>query len=170
MLGLRSDSGMKMNTFSKVVLVSALIAGGVLLGFFLLRLAVSAISPCPDNLGVQNGKLAPCPSYPNCVSSQATDEAHMVEPIPYAMTLEDARARILNIANAIPRSTIVATDDDYVHVEFRTSGLRHTDDIEFYFDEKIHLIQIRSAARLPYYDFQVNRRRAEFIRDAFLLE
>ncbi|MCJ7738396.1 MAG: DUF1499 domain-containing protein [Anaerolineae bacterium] len=159
-----------MNTLGNVVLVSALIVGGAVLGFFLLRLMVSAISPRPDNLGVQNGKLAPCPSYPNCVSSQAADEVHAVEPIPYATTLENARARILRIVSVLPRSTIVTADDDYVHVEFRTSGVSHIDDVEFYFDEETDLIQIRSAARLPYYDFMVNRRRAELIRDAFLLE
>jgi len=161
---------MGMNNLGKTVLVSALIVGGAVSSFFLLRLVVSAISPRPGNLGVQNGVLAPCPSYPNCVSSQATGEVRAVEPIPYAMALEDARARILHIIHTIPRSTVVIADDDYIHAEFRTSGLRHTDDVEFYFDEESHLIEMRSAARLPYYDFQVNRRRAEFFRDAFLLE
>ena len=37
-------------------------------------------------------------------------------------------------------------------------------------DGETDLIQILSAARLPCCDFMVNRRRAEFIRDAFLLE
>ncbi len=27
----------------------------------------------PDNLGVKDGRLAPCPAAPNCVSSQAAD-------------------------------------------------------------------------------------------------
>ena len=90
MLRLIHDSRMKVSTLGEVVLVSALIVGGAVLGFFLLRLMVSAISPNPDNLGVQNGKLAPCPSYRNCLSSQAADEVHAVDPIPYATTLENA--------------------------------------------------------------------------------
>jgi len=159
-----------MNTVGKTALTLALIAGGVMLIFFMLRLVVSLISPRPDNLGLHDGILTPCPSYPNCVSSQSADEMHAVKPIPYAMPTADARVRILRIINTLPRATVITEDDDYIHAEFRTAGLRQIDDVEFYFDEETRLIQVRSAARLPYYDFQINRRRVEYIRDAFLLE
>lgn len=32
----------------------------------------------PDNLGVQEGRLALCPSSPNCVTGQADDERHRI--------------------------------------------------------------------------------------------
>ena len=35
----------------------------------------------PDNLGAQDGLLAPCPNSPNCVSSQANDERHRIAPL-----------------------------------------------------------------------------------------
>ncbi|RQW79161.1 MAG: DUF1499 domain-containing protein, partial [Methylococcus sp.] len=35
----------------------------------------------PANLGVTNGTLTACPDSPNCVSSQAGDERHRIEPL-----------------------------------------------------------------------------------------
>ncbi|WP_347279958.1 DUF1499 domain-containing protein [Leptolyngbya sp. FACHB-60] len=32
-------------------------------------------------LGIQDGKLSPCPSTPNCVVSQGADPEHVIEPI-----------------------------------------------------------------------------------------
>ena len=34
----------------------------------------------PDRLGVKGGRLAPCPSSPNRVSSQSDDPAGFIEP------------------------------------------------------------------------------------------
>jgi uncharacterized protein (DUF1499 family) len=35
-----------------------------------------------SEIGVtDNGKLAPCPDSPNCVSSDATDSSHRIEPL-----------------------------------------------------------------------------------------
>ena len=36
----------------------------------------------PDNLGVKEGKLAPCPGTPNCVSSQSQDPKAKLAPLP----------------------------------------------------------------------------------------
>ena len=35
----------------------------------------------PSNLGVNEGRLAPCPNSPNCVSTQSTDAKHGIDPI-----------------------------------------------------------------------------------------
>ena len=53
-----------------------LVAGGVLLGCFWL-----ARSTAPSGLGVQAGRLAPCPDSPNCVGSQDADVAHAIAPL-----------------------------------------------------------------------------------------
>ena len=41
------------------------------------------------------------------------------------------------------------------------------DDVELYFDQEAQLIHFRSSARLPYWDWGVNRKRMEEIRAAF---
>ncbi|NDY59068.1 DUF1499 domain-containing protein, partial [Desulfovibrio sulfodismutans] len=59
---------------------------------------------------------------------------------------------------------ILQKQNGYFRVEFRSKILGFVDDVEFYLPEDQDVIHIRSAARLGYYDFGVNRRRVEKIR------
>lgn len=129
---------------------------------------LSIIATRPANLGEKNGRLADCPSSPNCVSSQAEDEQHRMPPIPYEGTSEEALQRLKSaIAATLPRTKIVTEKDDYLHVEATSRIFRFVDDVEFYLDDQEKLIHFRSAARSGYSDFGVNRSRMEKIRDAF---
>ena len=146
--------------------IVALLAGA---GFVGARLLVRLLTPRPNNVGVRTERLAPCPSYPACVSSQAPpeDEAHYIAPLAYTGPLNEARDRIVAILEAMERTTVVVVVDDYVYAESVTPGLRYTDDVEFTFDDDAKLVHVRSSARVPYYDFDVNRERVERIRAAF---
>lgn len=146
--------------------IVALLAGA---GFVSARLLVRLLTPRPDNVGVRTERLALCPSYPACVSSQAPpeDEAHYIAPLVYAGALDEARDRIVAILNVMERITVVTIADDYIYAEAVTPGFRYTDDVEFYFDDAAKLVHVRSSARVPYYDFDVNRKRVESIRTAF---
>jgi uncharacterized protein (DUF1499 family) len=112
----------------------------------------------PDNLGVRDGKLAPCKRSPNCVSSQAnpSDEEHYIAPI--HGTMEAVRRAV----QAMPRTTIVSQRENYLYAEFRTKLLRYVDDVELFFDGRV--VQVRSCSRLGRRDFGVNRRRVEELR------
>ena len=110
--------------------------------------------------------LPPCPSSPNCVSTQATD-SHAITPIRYATAQADAMRRLMAVLRAMPRATIVESGPGSVRVEFRTRIFRFVDDAQFVFDEKAKLIHFRSASRVGYSDMGVNRRRMEDIRKAF---
>ena len=118
-------------------------------------------------LGIKNGGLSPCPQSPNCVSTQSPDEDHYIEPIKYSGTLTHARARLAAVIHSMKRSRIVDVQDDYIHAEFRSAVFRFVDDVEFYFPSNDPIIQVRSASRVGYYDFGVNRRRIETIRHEF---
>jgi uncharacterized protein (DUF1499 family) len=115
----------------------------------------------PDNLGVTNGRLAPCRRTPNCVSSQAdpADSAHYIAPIPFR---GDAIAAVRKALTEMPRATIVSEKQNYLYAEFRSKLLGFVDDVEFFFDGSA--IQVRSAARLGRRDFGVNRNRVERLR------
>lgn len=113
------------------------------------------------------GTLAPCPDSPNCVSTQASDAQHAIEPYRFSDPAVDAKARMLAIVNDMQRSTVVADGEDYLHVEFRSRIFRFVDDVEFFFDEADSLVQFRSAARTGYSDMGVNRKRMEEIRARF---
>jgi uncharacterized protein (DUF1499 family) len=112
----------------------------------------------PDNLGVRDGKLAPCKRSPNCVSSQASpsDEEHYIAPI--HGTMEAVRRAV----QVMPRTTIVSQQENYLYAEFRTKLLRYVDDVELFFDGRV--VQVRSCSRLGRRDFGVNRRRVEELR------
>jgi uncharacterized protein (DUF1499 family) len=121
----------------------------------------------PANLGVSNGKLAPCPNSPNCVSTQSQDARHQIDPIPYTTSLTEAKATLLQIIRSMERTQIIRDNPTYIHAEFRTKGIGYVDDVEFSLDQEAGVIHFRSSARLPYYDWGVNRKRMEEIRTAF---
>ncbi|BAY11011.1 DUF1499 domain-containing protein [Calothrix sp. NIES-2098] len=121
----------------------------------------------PNNLGVNNGKLAPCPSSPNCVSSQCTDAVHQIAPLTFTSTPEQAIANLKTIIESLPRTQIISESPDYLYAEFKSALMGFVDDVEFYVDRNANVIQVRSASRLGQSDLGVNRQRIETIRAKF---
>ena len=121
----------------------------------------------PDNLGLENQRLSPCPGTPNCVSSQEKNSEHRIQPITFEVSLELAKEKLHRVINSMRGTRILTQDGIYWHVEFTTQLLRYIDDVEFYFDGTQSLIHLRSASRQGYWDLGVNRRRVETIRSRF---
>ena len=122
----------------------------------------------PAALGVRDGRLSPCPASPNCVSSQAADVEHRVAPLAYKGTASEALARLARTIAAQPGATIVAQHDGYLYATFQTPLMGFVDDVEFFVDPARSVIEVRSASRLGYRDFGVNRKRIESLRAAFM--
>jgi uncharacterized protein (DUF1499 family) len=119
----------------------------------------------PTNLGVKEGKLAPCPTSPNCVISQGDEDAeHAIAPLAYSGDPAQAIAKLTAIVKAMPRTTIIESTDSYLYAEFASQLLGFVDDVEFYLDPAESVIQVRSASRLGQSDLGVNRQRVEAIR------
>jgi uncharacterized protein (DUF1499 family) len=141
-------------------------------GFLLLLFLVFMLAQCsegrPEVLGVTDGKFSDCPNSPNCVSSQSSDKRHFIEPFRYQGALGEARSRLVAILDSMARAKMVTVQEDYIHAEFRSRLFGFVDDVEFYLDEDRRTIHLRSASRTGYYDFGVNRKRMERIRDGFL--
>lgn len=118
----------------------------------------------------QQQRFAPCPDSPNCVSTQApaADKTHAIQPITYSGSMAVAHQRLLAIIQALPRTTLITNEANYLHVEFRSRLFRFVDDVEFYLDDTHHLIHFRSASRLGRGDLGVNRKRMEEIRQRFM--
>jgi uncharacterized protein (DUF1499 family) len=111
--------------------------------------------------------LAPCPASPNCVSSQAADAEHYVEPLRIVGDPSQAMNELRRIIESIPRTRIVAVSDTALHAEFTSYFFGFVDDVDLQLDAASHLVQIRSASRTGYSDLGANRRRVETIRAAF---
>jgi uncharacterized protein (DUF1499 family) len=120
----------------------------------------------PVNLGVHDGKLAPCPASPNCVSSQSSDREHSIEPLRYTGSPGDAMDRLKKIVIGMKRSRVITETGSYIHAEFTSVLFRFVDDVEFFLDERAAVIQVRSSSRIGYSDLGVNRKRIEDIRAA----
>ena len=118
----------------------------------------------PASPGSARGRLAPCPSSPNCVSSLANDELHRIAPLPFSGAAAAAIGRVEGIVRSLPRASVTTSTGDYLHAEFRSAVFRFVDDVEFLADESAGVIHVRSASRVGSSDLGVNRKRVEDIR------
>ncbi len=146
---------------SMYVLIPALIV----LAMFELSCASQGNRP----LGMTDGKLLPCPRRPNCVSSEDDAGSARIEPLAFTGTRgaawECLKRAIQGIGGAIEFES-----DEYIWAVFKTTVFRFIDDMEFRIDPRNHVVHLRSASRIGYYDFGVNHRRTEPLRQRFLQE
>ncbi|TVQ11405.1 MAG: DUF1499 domain-containing protein [Leptolyngbya sp. DLM2.Bin27] len=117
-------------------------------------------------LGIPDGELLPCPSTPNCVVSQGVDPDHTIAPIAYTGSRDQARELLIKVLGVVPRTEVVAQQQNYIRVKSSSPILGFVDDTEFYLPADEPVIHIRAAARLGTSDLGVNRRRLEQIRFA----
>ncbi|SHH42894.1 DUF1499 domain-containing protein [Desulfofustis glycolicus] len=136
----------------------------ILMGLVSWLLAACSGTP-PNDLGVHDGRLVDCPASPNCVSSQADDHRHHIEPLVFSDSPEQAFARLEKLLAERGDTAIVTRRPGYLRVEFRTTLF--VDDGEFLLDNQHHVIHVRSASRLGYSDLGKNRSRIEQIRREF---
>jgi len=130
----------------------------LLVGIGIVRMFGSAR---PSHLGVQNGQLAACPDKPNCVSTQATDDTHRIEPLAFSSGQAEMERVVRDALGGFPRTKIVTDADGYFHAECTSLICRYVDDLEIWIDGKERLIHARSASRVGYSDLGVNRARVE---------
>jgi uncharacterized protein (DUF1499 family) len=136
-----------------------------LVAVILLPLLITACSGSPPpNLGVRDGQLSPCPSKPNCVSSQSADADHFVAPLSFPVRAEVAQRALLEVLPQMEGARVVTNEAFYTRAEFTSKTMKYVDDVEFVVDPLSNIIHMRSASRLGYSDMGVNRRRVEEIR------
>lgn len=160
--------------WKRVVYIALAIGVFVLIGFVALMVVLSVMSrQAPDNLGVKDGKLAVCPETPNCVSSQAPDDVHRVEPLRFGnpsrpqYTPGEAWASLVRVVSGLRGAHVVEATESYMHVECSSAIFRFVDDVEFVLDEENQAIHVRSASRVGRSDMGANRARVEAIRAAW---
>lgn len=120
----------------------------------------------PPDLEDPKRPLAPCPSSPNCVSSDADDAAHYIAPLELAVPGEQAWSAVRSAVLALRRVHIVSETPVYLHAECRSALFGFVDDLELLLRPGDGVIAVRSASRLGYSDLGVNRRRVEYLRAA----
>lgn len=131
---------------------------------FLLSLFACSGTP-PSQIGVQDGKLVPCPESPNCVSSFAKDAEHGIDPYRFSGSPDAVLKELKTYLAALDRVRIVSIRDQYIYAEFSSVVMRYVDDVEFMLVPEKKVLHFRSASRLGYGDMGVNRERIESIRE-----
>jgi uncharacterized protein (DUF1499 family) len=118
----------------------------------------------PSNLGIKNSRLAQCPPSPNCVSSDTAEAAHRISAFEIVVPAAEAWRLARQAVAALPRTKIVTETEDYLHAECSSAFFGFVDDMELHLRSSSNLIAVRSASRLGYSDFGVNRKRVEDLR------
>lgn len=115
--------------------------------------------------GIVDGQLTPPPNAPRAVSSQvAPDHRAYIAPLVVQGDPNTYMRRLKTVVFALPRTELVTSTATYLHVTVSSRWMRFVDDVEFLMDPAAGVVHVRSAARIGYYDFQVNRERVEAIR------
>jgi uncharacterized protein (DUF1499 family) len=109
-------------------------------------------------------KLPPCKDSPNCVSSQAEDAKHYIEPFKISDSPEKAWKALKEAINNHSRMVITHENSNTLHAEATSLVFGFVDDINAILDADSKLIHIRSASRKGHSDFGVNRKRIEALR------
>ncbi len=107
-------------------------------------------------------EFPPCPASPNCVSTEATDPRHAVAPL--FLAREDAWPEIRSVVLELPRTKLVEQGENFLRVECRSALAGFVDDLTVELRIAQRTLAVRSASRVGYYDFGVNRRRVESLR------
>lgn len=138
--------------------------GGLMLAAILTSTACASV----ENIGMTECNLAPCPDSPNCVSTQSEEKGHAMKPLPYLQTREASREKILSILKGMKQTKIIKMTASYIYAECRTALWRFTDDVAFFLDDTARVVHFRSASRVGYYDFGLNRSRMKRISEKYL--
>ncbi len=108
--------------------------------------------------GLIDGKLAPCPSSPNCLSSEdGTPESHKTDPLPK----EFWPSIVSSLEESDRGFEIVAVEETYIAATEKSDLFGFVDDLEFRLDDEV--VHIRSASRVGYGDQGVNAARVEAV-------
>ena len=105
-------------------------------------------------------RLDPCPSSPNCISSQAdaSDGQHYMEAVDISSSpgsVLDAVESVLGDAGA----KVTKRTEDRVEAIFTTRIFRFKDDVTFAVDAEANKLHFRSASRVGSSDLGANKKR-----------
>ena len=107
--------------------------------------------------------LDPCPSSPNCISSQsdASDAKHYMEAMSYSGDVSHALDVIAEVVGSASGATVTDRSDNRIDAVFVSGLFRFKDDVSFLVDAVEQMIHFRSASRVGHSDLGANRKRLE---------
>jgi len=122
----------------------------------------------PKDLGVFDNKFSTCPGSPNCVSSDAEDKDHNIEFFKLNTGLENDWQAVHEIVASLKRTKIITFNENYIHAECSSAIFGFVDDLQLHLRKHGQYVAVKSASRLGYSDFGVNRKRIANLRELLL--
>lgn len=130
----------------------------------------------PTDLGVQAERLKAPSLTRNSVSSQAKlhpDHPQLsyaqIEPLKmFGFAPDRTMAVLASVLQAQAGVKVLYRDEGYIRATATTPWLGFVDDLEFWLNPTLGVVEVRSASRLGREDFGANRARMERIRSAYL--
>jgi uncharacterized protein (DUF1499 family) len=152
--------------FIKIIVAIFFLVVALLIG----RLVFLSLTSKAPTVELVNEKLRPCPSTPNCVSSEeagnAKYDAKNIEPFKFNSTAELAWSKL----RAVIKSTggeIRYYNQTYLWATYSTKIFRFVDDMEFRMVAEENIIHVRSGSRVGHSDLGVNSKNVENVRQLF---
>ncbi len=118
----------------------------------------------PERQNSEASDFLDCPDTPNCVSSLAKNPKHRVEPFKLNKDPKTSWSIVEKTVELLLRTKVVSADSSNIHAECKSMIFQFVDDLTLHLTPSKGIIHIRSASRIGYSDFGVNRRRVENIR------
>ena len=125
----------------------------------------------PADLGMRDGRLKAPSNTDNSVSSQASlypgspqGTAAQIAPLALRGSGPETIAKLKAVVDGMEGGKVVRSDSDYLYAQYTSKVMGFVDDVEFWFDPKAGVVQVRSASRVGSGDLGVNRKRVEEIR------
>jgi len=118
--------------------------------------------------GLNNGRLSPCSTTPNCICSENIDDVdHYIAPLSYTeYSNTELRYLLVEIIQSMG-GVLSKVDEIYLSATFTSSIFHFVDDLEIRIDETKHLIHIRSASRVGHSDLGMNKKRVELLKQLY---
>ena len=148
------------------LLMIVLVIGFVLITVGIWWIARSSQHGSPP--GLVNGKLAPCPQRPNCITSETfPDRIDYIAPINTEAISADVAFDTYQQALKNLGGEVSFTEQNYLAATFTSALFGFVDDVEVRQDSQSHQLHYRSASRVGHYDFGANRKRLRLLFDEY---
>lgn len=90
-----------------------------------------------------------------------------MSPLPYVENRERSIEAIKMVMGQLPRAELVDESEFGLQYVVTSKVFRFKDDVTFLFDDETRQVEFRSASRVGYTDFGVNRKRMEDVSERY---
>lgn len=150
----------------KTILITLSVLAVAIIALFFILGVMSKSGKAP---GLIDGRLSQCPDRPNCVCSEAGNDAgHTTAPIriPDDSTLDPLP--VLKQVILEMGGTVRAESGSYLAATFSSAIFGFIDDLEIRVDAPQRVVHVRSASRVGHSDMGVNRERTELLEKLYI--